>query len=287
MDGNISTANISGTLSYGVSKEYVDNLFLNMETKLKNIANDVINPATEEKQDDLISEIHGGYKIPVDYYLYQMVATPTLTSNVNVGDTIINIDSNSGVTNGNVITFYESDYMYQSLVVANTSTTITVGSPIDNIYTITGSTIESGLWNMAVDGSSTTQKFKIKSPPLSDLCIHTINFSMLDNVVMDDGKFGGITALSNGIIFAFTNGLNKNLALVVNNLGLWEIGFTLDYSDKAPAGQYGLRARKNLREENGTRFLLRKGLNSEFQLFIQDDLSELDLVSVIIGGHIN
>lgn len=224
--------------------------------------------------------------IPADYYLYQTIVTPTITSDMTIGDTVVNVDDTTGIVVGHAITFYENISMYQSIVKATTATTITLSSPIDYAFT-TAALVETGLWNMAVDGSVTPQTFKIKAPQLSDIHIHTINCSILssDPYVMDDGKFGGITALTNGTIFKFINGITKNLALVVNNLGFWEIGFSTSYADKAPSGQYGFKARRDLPSINGIILALTYSDSAEFQIIIQDDLTDLDLFACTINGH--
>ena len=178
--------------------------------------------------------------VPADYYLYMTTATPSVTSQVTTGDTVISINSDTGITAGQAVTFYEDDYMYQSLVVAKTSNSITLASPIDFDYT-TSALVEVGTWSMNVDGGSVSKEFSIKAPPNVDIDVHTITMTMLDATAMDDGTFGGIASLTNGIYFSFEDGFNKNLAVIVNNLGFYEIGFDTSYSDKAPSGQYGFR----------------------------------------------
>lgn len=224
--------------------------------------------------------------IPADYYLYQTIATVVLSSHSEIGDDTINVVSSSGVILGHVITFYEGNNMFQSIVTAKTDTTISVASLIDFAYT-EDALIEAGLWSMNVDGSTTTQVFSIKAPPTASICIHTINCSMLDSSDMDDGMFGGLPALTNGILFRFVNSIVKNLAVILNNIGFWEIGFTTEYSEKAPAGQYGFKARRNIPKIDGVVVYLAAGGSSEFKIYIRDDLTDLDLFACIINGHIH
>lgn len=221
---------------------------------------------------------------PADLYLYQTVISPTITANVTLDDIVITVNDTTGATNGDVITFYEGIRFFQSIVKSFTATTITIQSPIDFAYT-TDALVDIGIWNMAVNGSSITQIFSIKSPQLASLNIHTINCTMLDSSDMDDGKFGGIAQLTNGIIFKLVDGIKKNLALVVNNLGFYEIGFSTAYSAKAPAGKYGFRARRYIPEINGVILKLSHADDAEFQVHIQDDLTDLDLVTFTVNGY--
>ena len=157
--------------------------------------------------------------IPADYYMYKTNVTPSITSAVTLWDTTLYVNSASGITGGDVITVYEQDKMFQTLVVtaSTTANTISIQAPIDYAFT-SAAVMEVGDWNMAVDGSSTPQTFSIKAPPLADIDFHTLNVSMLDATAMDDGKFGGIAQLTNGLIYRYNDGMNKNLALIVNNL---------------------------------------------------------------------
>jgi len=222
-------------------------------------------------------------KIPFDYYLYNKTVDITLTAPTAINDAIINVVATTGCVIGDVITFYEGSWMFQNIVKSFTTTAITLAAPIDYAFT-TDAIIDVGKWNMAVDGSSTTQIFSIKSPPDCMANIHTLSVSMLNSSAMDDGLFGGITQLTNGMIWRFVDGVIKHLAVIVNNLGFKEIGFKVEYSSKAPAGQYGLIAVRDINKVNGTIICLKN--DSELQVHIQDDLRALNLVAVIANGHL-
>lgn len=230
----------------------------------------------------ILSTLVAGEAEPADYYLYQTVFTPVLTSDAVIGDKVLNVDSTVGAVVGQAVTLYEGERMHQNILISSTANTITIASCIDYAYT-TSALIEVGTWNMAVNGSITAQTFKIKAPTGRDIHIHTINCSILDSTAMDDGLFGGIAQLTKGMVWRFVNGFTKHLAVIVNNLGFWEIGFSSSYSDKAPAGQYGFRARRDIEGINGVIIMLEN--NAEFQVIIQDDLTDLDLVAVTINGH--
>jgi len=222
---------------------------------------------------------------PVDLYLYKTAATPTITSDASIGDLTLTVDAVTGVVVGHAITLFEGDRIHQNIVTVASGTTITLAAPLDYAYT-TATTVETGAWNMAVDGSSTTQVYSIHAQPLANLMVHQINCSILDSTAMDDGKFGGIAALTNGIIMKYDDSIKKHLAVIVNNLGFWEIGFDAEYSDKAPAGQYGFKARRDLDRVSGTVLELTGSDSAEFQIHVQDDLTDLDLMACTINGHI-
>jgi len=225
------------------------------------------------------------YETPIDLYLYKTEQTPSITVNTSIDDETLTVDSTTGIITGNVITIFEGARIFQTIVSAATGTTITLQAPLDFAFT-TAASIETGIWNMAVDGSSTTQIFSVKPPPLINFDIYQINVSMLDSSDMDDGKFGGVAALTKGLIFKFKNSITKHLAVIVNNLGFYEIGFTIEYSSKAPAGQYGFRARREIKTANGTTIQVEGELSDAFQVAVRDKLDDLDLLAVIINGHL-
>jgi len=225
--------------------------------------------------------------VPCDMYMYFAEYTPSLSVSVSKGDKQLTVDDTTGISAGDVITIYEDCWIFQNLVnsvIDGTHLTLKVG--VDYDFT-TDCEIEVGSWNAGgLDGSGTTKKFYIKAPPSGNYVIRTLNVSMLDSSDMDDGMFGGLSELTNGIQFAIDNGFSKNLALVVNNLGFWEIGFDCVYSSKAPSGQYGFKARRDILGVNGVDVILEAGTTAEFQVFINDDLDGLDLLDFVVNGHL-
>lgn len=216
-------------------------------------------------------------------YLYRTDAEPSLTSGTNVNDVTINIDSNTNVSNGDAITIYEDNRIFQSLVVSSTTTSITMASKIDYTFT-TNAMVEVGPWNAAVDGSSTEQVFSIKAPMSATLAINSVSGTILDGSDMDDAKFGGLSALSNGIIYRLQDGDVLQLALIVNNIGFFEYGFNIEYADKAPAGSYGFRFRRDLVNINGS--VLSLTSDHELQLIVRDDLTDLTQFTTITNGRL-
>lgn len=246
-----------------------------------------------DSNDDIIDSRQGALKVfkvdnlarIKDLYFYRTDATPTITSNTSVGDTTINIDSNTGITNGEAITFYEGVRVFQSIVVSTTATTVVIASPLDFAFT-TAATVESGPWNMNLDGSVTTEEFCIKPPPGACLRITRLSVNMQDGTAMDSGMFGGISALTNGFFFQVRNDCTNNVGLFVNNIGFKEQGFETDYDPKAPSGTYGVTHSKKLEEANGAVICLDGNLGCEICAEIRDDLTGLTMINATISGYI-
>ena len=142
--------------------------------------------------------------------------------------------------------------------------------------------------DMAVNGSVTTQVFQIG--PVFGASTSTIDITrvmghMLDSTAMDDGKFGGITALTNGIVLRKNDGVISNLWNVKTNADLTLICDDFNYSEKAPGGQFGANF-KNTYAGQGAHGVVLELLPGEYlELLVQDDLTGLDEFTMMAQGH--
>ena len=254
------------------------------------------NPVGDNVPVTIISPLESNGAVPVNIqdqhtegvclYLYRTDATPTLTSSIAIDDTVFDIDDNANISDGDAITLFEGIKFYQSLVVSSTATTVTVATPCDKIYTVAAS-IEVGPWNMAVDGSTVSQTFHIHPPPGVDFDIYTITISGLDDLGMDSTTFLGIVdGITNGVVIRAVNGTIKNMGLFVNNLGLEEFGYSMRFPPINKKSEYGMVARKNIRESNGISIRLRGADEDTIEVIIRDALQSQSLMAVIMNGHV-
>ena len=107
-----------------------------------------------------------------------------------------------------------------------------------------------------------------------------------NDLKISSSLFCGINQLTNGIRFAVDNGWDKNLAIIVNNLGFAEIGFSKEYSDKPPSGQYGIFFRRDILKIDGVDLILDCETVAKFQCFIRDNLTGLDLLAITVNGYL-
>jgi len=108
---------------------------------------------------------------------------------------------------------------------------ITLDTPIDQELQINSDVAASSI-DMAVDGSTTTQTFQIGPVgPGSTQTVHITRIMghLLDSTAMDDGKFGGISALTNGIVLRHNDGVIQNIWNVKTNGDLRLICYNADY----------------------------------------------------------
>ena len=209
-------------------------------------------------------------------------------------DLTITISSGVQPSLGNVLCLKENTSFYQGeilAVVANgINWDVTLDTPLDAPFSTLGGCSERSS-NLAVDGSVTPVEFSVSPVNLSDGVewdITRIIGTIISATSMDDGRFGGIAGgLPNGLVVRYTDGVTKNIFTVKTNGDLATQMYDVAYSDKAPAGEYGLRFRRTFagQSKSGVAIRLKASLGDALTIIVQDDLSSLVDFSVVVHGH--
>lgn len=230
---------------------------------------------------------------PLDLYFSQEIGSRTnLTNNIFLNDVNITLDSVASVSVGNAIGIFSGvsgeNRFYFGEVLAINGNNVTLDSPIDFNYSA-GDEVVSTTRDLNVDGSSIMQSFIVRGAgtgsPL-EIDVTRIMFQITDNNAMDDGKFGGINALTNGIVLRRNNGYISNIYNIKNNGDFALVAFDVDYSDKAPAGTFGLRVRSTFAGQDKHGVAIRLAAGESLELLIQDDLTDLTSFRILAQGHI-
>ena len=224
--------------------------------------------------------------IGFNLYLCSQLAQTTLASDSTLNGTTIVVTSATGITTGKAINLRQGARIFQSLVTNVNGTTITIASPLDYAYTA-GTTVCVGNWNLNQNGSVTPVTFAVQPPTDAKFHITAISITITDDATMDDSKFGGITALTNGIIARRVDGSTANYLIITNNRGFYQAGYDYQYNDRAGGtGAYGFLARKDLLKTNGNVIALDGATNDQLQFINRDNLTGLSEFTVSVHGHI-
>jgi hypothetical protein len=160
-----------------------------------------------------------------------------LTTPININDTIINISSGHGFVIGDMFCVWENNGFEQAEIVNVVGDTITIEIPTSSPFSLNAKIIR-GNPNLNLDGSINPIDIYFKMynaiVPI-DITAAIIQMQHGPNVP-DDGKFAGIPALTNGLYFRQVNGHNINLGNYRKNIDFKLRGFSVNYTDKAPAG---------------------------------------------------
>jgi hypothetical protein len=239
----------------------------------------------------LAVNVHDQTTRSIDFFFAQEVTNTTLAAQADPEDMTLTLTSSTGfVDTLSVLVFSADDpnaFYTGHQVGAPAGNVITMDTPVDLEMPITSVTVALAR-NMAVDGSGTTQIFQIgplPSPSTAVVDITRIMGHILDSSVMDDGKFGGLTALTNGVVLRKNDGVITNLWNVKTNGDLALLCDNFVYSEKAPGGQYGAGFRNTYAGQGNHGVVLELMPGEYLEILIQDDLTGLDSFTMMAQGH--
>ena len=176
-----------------------------------------------------------------------------LTAPVVIDTNVVNVSSGHGFTavSGEYMVVRNGDLFFQQKVISVASDAITVEMPIDDDFPVSGTTVIRGNINMNIDGATTPTDFKCHLSTASGaqvpIDLTTIILTMQHGAnVPDDGKFGGLVELTNGLYFRKVNGNRVNLGNYKNNQKFRDLGAIVEYTSKAPSGTEGTAATLDL-----------------------------------------
>lgn len=224
----------------------------------------------------------------VDLYLTRQLEVLEITSNSTIGDVTINVSQATTTNTNDIICIKEGTRFYQGQVVATASGEIKVDSPLDYAYT-TAATIYRAEHDLSFDGSGSSLIYKI-SPP-SDALWHIVRLMVYieDDSTMDDGTFGGASALTNGLLFRLKNTIYQNIFNVKTNGELAQRAYDRTYVSKPPSGTgNSVITRRTFGGEskNGVIIELDGATSDELQAIVQDDLTDQVHVHIIAQGYV-
>lgn len=220
------------------------------------------------------------------FFLTMPLQYTSLTQSASMGDTTIFVSDTTNCLVFDAIDIYDNDRYFQSLILSKTANTITMNSDLDRDFNLTDTTIKCGEWNLATsDGSITPETFLISPPNNENWHIISTIIKITDNSDWDLSKFGGGSALTNGISGRITDGYEKDLFLIYDNSGFSLRGFNVQDFEKAPAGVYGFTGILYFKDIYGAVLPLNGSTNDEWQAINRDDLTNLLEVAITVNGH--
>lgn len=192
------------------------------------------------------------HKIMVNEYFTRDVGPSTTLSVVaTAGDTDITVADSTGLAIGDLIKIgttiaQEVGVITTTNVVGNV---ITLDRPIAATLPI-GTVVKEVENNMASAAGTLTNPviYELAPPPGLIWQITTLLITITDDSVMDDGKFGGIAAFTNGVqgVVKTTAGRTANITNWKTNGDMMSDMFLVEDNPRAPAGVYGLRGKWDL-----------------------------------------
>lgn len=226
----------------------------------------------------------------LDIRFHTNTGSMTLASGVVMDAQTMTLVAGHGVATGDFICIKEGARVFNSMVQNVDTNVITLDSPFDYAFT-TAAHLHKGNIHMNVNASGASPVIYSVGPGglSGSISWHITSISMHieDNLAMDDTKFGGISALTNGFVLRKHDGVSKNIMTIKDNGDLMDYCQIAQYNEKASTG-YGIRAVKLFggQENTGSVIQLDSATNDTLQIIIRDDLRGLTDMHVLAIGHV-
>jgi len=220
--------------------------------------------------------------------LTELKNTTTLAANGVYGSRDVTLTSPANFAVGQCLRIIDPviDRYYYGRITGLSGSVATLNTPLDATYTA-GSQIITANGNMAVDGSVTPVIFKLRhgAPSIGKTIIITrLMIGCVTDSKVDLNKFANIDVLLNGLVFRILNGHTKNLLTLNANIDLATIAydFTVHSATNPQQGIDGFVCRFTLTKLGTT---LRIEPTGNFEVIVQDDLTDIDRYSVYAEGY--
>lgn len=211
------------------------------------------------------------------YFLIQEQKTDILlTADVAKDDTIINVSAGHGFTAaaGEYITIWENNRYLQEEVISVATNAISIATPIAYSFTTAGAIVVRGNKLMNINGSVTPVDFLMRIQNFTiPIDISRTVLTMFHTTAGDDGKFGGIAALPNGLWFRKEDGFDFNLGNYKTNQDFKNIGGEVTYTAKGPAGINATDVTLDLRDIFGQVIRMDSRDSDVFRSQVRDNLA--------------
>lgn len=227
----------------------------------------------------------------VDQYAYQDTTTSTtLAADTSANDISILVADSTGFVTGDYFllntTIEEPTKPQITSVVGNT---LNLDRRLDRLHT-TGDTVTKVIIDMAATGQigtmSNPQEYRIQ-PPVGEIWyLFKLIFTMVHGTAGDLGLFGNLEPLINGVLLRIRiNGQYTTYSNWKTNSDFNGDGFTVEFNTRSSGGgSYGTSG-SNTIEGIGSVIRLDGNTNDSVEMYVQDDITALDLFTMKFQGH--
>jgi hypothetical protein len=244
----------------------------------------------------------------IEHFLWEDKNDVVITSNLSRGDNVIPLQAGHNIVNASgfdrdYINIYYSDSdvpgdfvnnrFSQHAVVGINTNDISVTPPIaydlDTTKVVSSKRVNVNMAQTVATFASPIT-FKAYPPPNIQWDLTRLIADKILTSAGDDGKFGNIAALQNGIYFGFENVAFAEYQLAIFDNGGWRAtAFDVNYTIRSGGtGDYGMAIRKTSagQDKLGVAIRLDAATNDVFVSRVQDDVTLIPRFRVKIMGHI-
>lgn len=225
----------------------------------------------------------------INWYGHRDIATTALTNPVSIGDKTATLDSVAAINlvTGSNFLLITNGVRFQFVTVLSLpgGNVINIDSPFTFAYQA-GTTVIILNREINVNGSITPVTFHLTNPiPNSYIDLTQIRIEIHSAAEPDDSLFGGIAALTNGVVIqAYINGILAHIGNAKTNGGL-TLFTDIEYTAKAGGGNYNTRISYYIAGQENMGVAVRLGYGDEIRIIVQDDLTSLLKIRMAGKGH--
>ena len=229
----------------------------------------------------------------IDSLFNQSVSNFTLSADTTAStETTLNYTFTAtgghGIVGGNEILLLDTvgDRALQAVAITVVTNTITIDRPIDHVYPSASTLGRIVASNMAlIVGSLASPQIYTFRVGTDAVDVTRLLITMTGTGTADDGKFGTIGALTNGLVLRVFNGLHKTIFNFKTNQDIKQFCYDVNYSPNAPAGDEGISARITFGGQDKHGVVIRLSDTDVLQWVVQDDLTGLATLVGSAEGH--
>lgn len=253
---------------------------------------------TRGREISAINETNGAFDVyiqdqtteEVTFFFREVLNVIFLASTVTLDAYNLTLVTGHNVEVGDTLVFKEDVNFFQAIVLTVDINDIGIDRPFDFAYT-TDAIGQRCNVNMAVDGSVTPHVFKVTPAGLNDIQVDVtkIHFHIQDNAVMTGITFGGMTALTKGVVVRSINGRHKVHFNIKKNGDFALHCDDVTFNDRAAGSNvWCVSAIKRYagNENQGVVIRLDSESLDEMQIIIQDTLNPLMNFIAVLHGHV-
>lgn len=240
---------------------------------------------------------NGGVPVNLQDQTTRMVFAPlhsvindsaALASPGAIDDLTVTMVAGHGASAGNVLVLRELDRWFFAGILNVATNVLTLDTPLDYAFT-TDAMATIGNPNLAQNGAVTPVSAVVAPPPGVDWDIVRLHLSISDDAAMDFTTFGGISAITNGIVFGRYGGpVPINVGNAKTNGALITFSDSYSFEDKVGGGEYSFSARYIFGGQSGVGVTMRCHSDHDevIRILIQDNLSAISSFQAIAIGHV-
>jgi len=246
-----------------------------------------LRPITVDQYGNLNVSISDQYTEALKLKLHTVSASGSLlASNTTIDTYTMEFNAGHSAVVNNLICIKENGRFSQFKITNVATNTITVDSPIDYAYT-TDAFLSYGKSNLNLSGSIGSPIRAMVGPDFDQMWdVYGLSIIIIDDAAIDYSKFGGIGALTRGIVIRKENDYIKNFGNIKSNADLDLYGFTTQINEKTGGGEYSLVGHLNINNISGVSIRLDGSTNDKLVAQFTENLSAISKIEILVHGHV-